>query len=270
MPAGLRRDSRTVRPGIGVRMRRWLTGPAALRILVIAALLAAWEVGARLYGNPMFIRPPSEVVGAMPELFGEAQVVHAVFTTFWELAAAFAIAVTIGVSVGLWVGLHRFSRRSVLPIVLFLYTVPQVTVLPLFILFFGIGPASKIAFGVSHGMFPMIVTVVSAVQNVDAVLLRSAHSMGASRLQTFRWVVFPYMVPAFFTGMRLAMNGVLLGVLLAELYATQGGVGYYTRVFTEAFEPQLLFALIAVLAALAITLNELVRRAEVRFSRWKN
>jgi NitT/TauT family transport system permease protein len=93
--------------------------------------------------------------------------------------------------------------------------------------------------------------------------------MGANRSQVLWNVVFPHMMPAFFTGMRLAMAGVLLGVLLAELYVSQGGIGYYTAIFTQTFAPAKLFALIGILALMAIALNEMARRAELHFSRWR-
>jgi NitT/TauT family transport system permease protein len=176
----------------------------------------------------------------------------------------------IGLAVGLAVGLQRFTYRSFMPIILLLYGTPQITILPLFVLYFGIGPASKIAFGVSHGMFPIIVTVVAGLQNMKPILLTSARSMGASRWQTFRWVIFPHIIPSFFTGMRLAMTGVLLGVLLAELYVSTAGIGYFTTLFTQSFNPTKLLGLISVLAAMAIVLNEIVRRVELHYSRWRS
>ena len=124
-----------------------------------------------------------------------------------------------------------------MPIILLLYGTPQVTILPLFILYFGIGPASKIAFGVSHGIFPIIMTIVAGVQNIKPILLTSARSMGASRWQILRHVIFPHMIPSFFAGMRLGMTGVLLGVLLAELYVSTAGIGYFTTLFTQNFDP---------------------------------
>jgi NitT/TauT family transport system permease protein len=78
------------------------------------------------------------------------------------------------------------------------------------------------------------------------------------------------MIPSFFTGMRLGMSGVLLGVLLAELYVSTAGIGYFTTLFTQNFDPTKLLGLISILAAMAIGLNELVRRAEAWFSRWRS
>jgi NitT/TauT family transport system permease protein len=77
------------------------------------------------------------------------------------------------------------------------------------------------------------------------------------------------MIPSFFTGMRLGMTGVLLGVLLAELYVSTAGIGYFTSIFTQNFDSAKLMGLVSVLAAMAIVLNEIVRRAERRSSRWR-
>jgi ABC-type nitrate/sulfonate/bicarbonate transport system permease component len=247
-----------------------LARPGLARLGVIALLFGVWEIAARFYVDKMFLSPPSSVFTSLQTVLMTPGVPNALRITFFELFIAFALSIAIGLSVGLMVGLNRFSNRSFMPIILLLYGTPQVTILPLFILYFGIGPASKIAFGVTHGMFPIMVTVIAGVQNIKPILLTSAKSMGASRWHIFRWVIFPHMIPSFFSGMRLAMTGVLLGVLLAELYVSTAGIGYFTTLFTQNFDPTKLLGLISMLAAMAIGLNELVRRAEVRFSRWRS
>lgn len=246
-----------------------LRHPALARLGVIVLMFIVWEIAARWFIDPMFMAPPSKVIAALPEMFGTEGVPTALKVTFGELAVAFVLSVIIGLVVGLAVGLQPFARRSFMPIILLLYGTPQVTILPLFILAFGIGPASKIAFGVTHGMFPIAVTIIAGVQNLKPILLTSAKSMGANRWQVFRYVIFPHMIPSFFTGMRLGMTGVLLGVLLAELYVSTAGIGYFTTLFTQNFDPTKLLGLVGVLAAMAIILNELVRRAEVHFGRWR-
>jgi ABC-type nitrate/sulfonate/bicarbonate transport system permease component len=245
-------------------LRRAIRRPWVARVAVIALLFCLWEIAARWFVDPMFISPPSRVLMSLPAVFETRGVPAALRLTFWELAVAFALSVVIGLVVGLAVGLQPFARK----IILLLYGTPQVTVLPLFILYFGIGPASKIAFGVSHGFFPIIVVIVAGVQNIKPILLTSARSMGASRWQVLRHVIFPHMIPSFFAGMRLGMTGVLLGVLLAELYVSTAGIGHFTTLFTQNFDPTRLLGLISVLAAMAIALNEVVRRAEVHFGRW--
>jgi ABC-type nitrate/sulfonate/bicarbonate transport system permease component len=240
-----------------------------VRLGVVVLLLIAWEIAARWFIDPLFISPPSRVLLSLGAVWHTNGVPAALRLTLFELAVAFAIAVVIGLTVGLAVGLRPFARRSLMPIILLLYGLPQITILPLFILYFGIGPASKIAFGVTHGMFPITIAIVAGVQNMKPILLVSARSMGASRWQILRWVIFPHMIPSFFAGMRLGMSGALLGVLLAELYVSTAGIGHFTTMFTENFDPTKLFGLVAMLAAMAIVLNEIVRRAETRFSRWR-
>jgi ABC-type nitrate/sulfonate/bicarbonate transport system permease component len=249
-------------------LRSWLRRAWVARIGVVALLFIFWEIAARWWVDPMFLSPPSRVLMSLQAMFDTRGVPAALRITFWELGVAFAMSVAIGLVIGLAVGLQPFAQKSFMPIILLLYGTPQVTILPLFILYFGIGPASKIAFGVSHGIFPIILTIVAGVQNIKPILLTSARSMGASRWQVLRHVIFPHMIPSFFAGMRLGMTGVLLGVLLAELYVSTAGIGYFTTLFTQNFDPTRLFGLIAVLAAMAIVLNEIVRRAEAHFSRW--
>lgn len=243
--------------------------PVIARLGVVGAILVAWEAGARMFGDSLFISPPSRVLVAMTHLVRDKDVVAAVTLTCWELITAFVLSVIFGLIVGLIVGMHRFTRGSIYPIILLLYGMPLATVLPLFVIIFGIGAASKIAFGVSHGVFPIILAVAAGVQNIKPIFLTSARSMGASRRQMLFSVIFPHMLPSLFTGMRLAMSAVLLGVLLAELYVSQAGVGFLTSMYTQTFQPQNLFALVAILAAIAVALNELCRASERRLSQWQ-
>jgi ABC-type nitrate/sulfonate/bicarbonate transport system permease component len=245
-------------------------GPLRLRILSIAILLALWEIAARWFIDPAFASPPSAVVTGFGHLFADPKVAGAVGSFFMELAVAFAIAVVAGLVVGLAVGATPFNYRSLFPIVLLLYAIPQVTVLPMFILFFGLGTASKIAFGASHGIFPIILNVVAGMKGVRPIHVLSARTMGASKMQIVRRVILPQLVPSLFVGMRLSMAVTLLGVVLAELYVSTTGIGYFTQLFSEKFDPTDLFCLITVLAAIAIGLNELTRRLELHFSRWRS
>ncbi|MGE0628271.1 MAG: ABC transporter permease [Hyphomicrobiaceae bacterium] len=247
---------------------RALPHPILARIAFIALLLVLWEVFGRI-GSDLFIAPVSKVIGSGSAIFEDPAVRNALLTTAWELALAFALSVAIGLCIGLAVASSGFTLRSFYPLVLLIYAIPQVTVLPLFILYFGSGPASKIAFGVSHGLFPIAINVVSGVQGIPSVLLASARSMGASRWLVFRRITLPYLIPSLFTGMRLATSATLLGVLLAELYVSSGGIGHYTSLYSENFQPDRLFALIGALALMAIMINETMRSLERRSSSWR-
>jgi NitT/TauT family transport system permease protein len=249
------------RPGLSVT---WT------RVLILASLLLIWEAWLRLAGDTIVIAPPSSIVNALfTQVLPDPEIRGAILLALLEVVAAYALAIIGGLTIGLAVGSTNFSRRSLYPIILLLYAIPQAVLLPLFTLGFGIGPAAKIAFGFSHGVFPVIVNVVAGMRNVNAHYLRAAQSMGASRGDIVRHVIFPHMVASFFTGLRLAMTMTLLGVILAELYVSTSGVGYFTKLFAETFDPSPLFALIGTLALMAIGLNEIVRVIERRFTRWK-
>jgi NitT/TauT family transport system permease protein len=243
-------------------------GPGRARLLLIVGLVILWEFGARLLGDPLFMSAPSQTVAALVGFLDDPKVLEAIDTTLWELVVAFALSVAVGLPLGLFIGLQRFAFGSLFPIVLFAYATPQATILPLVILAFGIGSESKIAFGFTHAIFPIIVNVVAGVQGIRPLYVDAARSMGAGRRQIVWNVVIPHAVPSFFTGLRLAMTADLLGVLLAELFVSQEGVGHFTRLFTSSFQPQKLFAIIAALAAIAVVLNELCRRVERHMSRW--
>jgi ABC-type nitrate/sulfonate/bicarbonate transport system permease component len=243
---------------------------ASMRVLILAGLLLAWELWLRLSGDMIVIAPPSSIASALfTQVLPDPEIRGAILLALLEVVAAYALAIAGGLAIGVAVGSSNLSRRSLFPIILLLYAIPQAVLLPLFTLGFGIGPAAKIAFGFSHGVFPVIVNVVAGMRNVSPHYLRAAQSMGASRADILRHVVFPHMVESLFTGLRLAMTMTLLGVILAELYVSTSGIGYFTKLFAETFDPSPLFALIGTLALMAIALNELVRVIERRFTRWK-
>lgn len=241
-----------------------------VRLLTIFAVLVLWEAYTRLLATSSLAAAPSQVLEQVwSKVLADPRVTLALGVTLLELAVAFALAVVVGMLIGVLVGMSDIGRRSMYPVVLLLYGVPQAVLLPLFVLVFGLGPASKIAFGFTHGVFPVIVNTIAGMRNVNPLLLHGAAAMGAGRLQQLRYVVFPHMIAAVFTGLRLAMTMTLLGVLLAELFVSQGGIGFFTLQYAETFNPAALIALILTIALLAVVLNELVRLIEARFSRWK-
>ena len=245
-------------------------GIRAQRMALLLVLFILWEITARLFGDPGMIASPSQVLGALgPRIFGDPRVLSAIGLTLFELTVAFICSVVLGVLIGLAIGSSSISRRGLMPIVLLLYAVPQAILLPLFVLTLGIGPLCKIAFGFSHGVFPVILSTVAGLRGTSPLLLSGARSMGAGRLQIIRHLLFPHMVSVLFAGLRLAMTLTLLGVLLAELFVSTAGIGYFSQVFAQTFDPAPLFALIATLAAMAVALNETVRTVERRFTRWK-
>ncbi len=240
---------------------------ALTRWAIVATAALALELYGRFFADPAFMQPVSAILRAwIDPVLSDARIIRALMDAVVEIAVAYALSIICGATIGIAIGVSNFARKSFLPIVLLLYAIPQVTLMPLFILIFGLGAAGKIAFGFSHGVFPVIVNVVAGMRNMNPLYLRAVQSMGGTRFDTLRHVIFPNMVPAFFVGLRLSMTLTLLGVILAELYVSTGGIGYFTRLFAENFNPAPLFALIGSLATIAILFNSLVRVAERRLT----
>ncbi len=243
---------------------------ARIRLGVIAAVLIVWEIAGRFFVDPSLFAPPSKVLAAWwPTIAGDPKLASAILIALGEIVAAFALSVVVGIAVGVAIGINNFGRITLFPFVLLLWGLPQVVFLPLVILIFGIGPPSRIAFGFTHAVLPVIVNTVAGMRDVNPLYLASARAGGASQAQVLRHVIFPNMVASVFTGLRLAMTLTLLGVVLAELFVSTNGIGSYTQLLADTFKPASLLALVLTLALIAVVANELVRMVESRFTRWK-
>lgn len=241
-----------------------------VRILVIVGVLIFWEIAGRYLVNPAFLAPPTEVVRALfNTIFVSPDIRYAIWLALMEVTVAYTLAVVVGILIGLAVGITEPGRRAMFPIIVMIWVIPNITLLPLFMVVFGLGPIGKIAYAFSGGIFPIMVNVIAGMRNVNQLYVRGTQSMGGSQVDVLRHVVFPNMVPSLFTGLRLGMIVTMLGVIASELYVSVNGIGYYTRLYSEVYDPAPLFALILTLAVISITLNELVRLAERRFTRWR-
>src|SRR5262249_29302965 len=161
------------------------------RFVIVVALVVALEIYGRLFADPAFLQPPSEVLRAwFVTVLPDARIMSALGMSVFEIAFAYTLSVVVGTAVGLAVGSTGLSRQGFYPLILVLYAIPQVSLIPLFVLMFGLGSASKIAFGFSHGIFPVMVAVIGGMSNVPALYVRGARSMGASRLDIIRHVIF--------------------------------------------------------------------------------
>jgi len=238
----------------------------------VVALVTLAEVGSFFSGagNELF-PPPSVILLNVITILQDPAVRFAILILLVQLVAAFALSIVIGAMVGYLVAAWVSVEKVTLPILLLIYSIPQVTLLPIFVLCFGPDFGSKIAFGVSHGMFPVALAVVAGLNQARAhpIYARWASSLGASPFRRILRVQLPQAIGSILVGLRLSMSTTLLGVLLADLYISTYGVGYYARLFTETLQGPKLFALITLLAILAIGINWAVSRLEQYSSRWK-
>lgn len=238
----------------------------------VVSLIALAELASRLSGMSHELFPPPSVVFVnVFTILQQPEIRFAVWTLLGQLLLSFVLSTVLGIIVGYLVGAWLAVEKVTLPILLLIYSVPQVTVLPLFVLYFGPGFGSKVAFGVSHGMFPIALSVVAGLNHARAnpVYARWARTLGATPVQRLIRVQLPQAIGSILVGLRLSISTALLGVLLADIYVSTHGVGFYTRLFTETLQGPKLFALITLLALLAIGINLAVSWLERHTSRWK-
>ena len=218
-------------------------------VLLIAAGLVAWE--AMHLAAPFALTSPAESLAKAWSM--------ALSPVFWphaaETAKAFAytllLAVGGGLALGLSLGLNRTSAEVAEPIMISAYSLPKVTLYPVILLIFGLGISAKIAFGVIHGIIPVILFTMNAVRNIRAVYLRSARAMRLTVAQTAGTIIIPAALPEIVSGFRIGFALTLLGTLIGEMFASQRGIGYMLVKAMETGDTATVMSLALLLVVLA-------------------
>jgi ABC-type nitrate/sulfonate/bicarbonate transport system permease component len=258
-----------------------LRGPAlprsrAFRLKLIAVLgfVALWSAvsGAIvLLGlfNPIFFPGPWVVAGALVTLAMKGQLWGHVAATLERVALGFGTGAVLAIGIGLPCGHVRFIRNIVEPVVELLRPIPPLAMLPLFIVWVGIGETSKVGFITYATFFPMFLTTVHAVARMDPLLVRAAQSLGARPRQLFFRVILPAALPEVLTGIRLGVALSFFVIVISEFIGAEEGLGYLINDGRNFFlVPQMLGAAV-LLGLLGYAGNALVRLAERRLLRWQ-
>ncbi len=243
----------------------------AQRSIQIAFLLAAcgaWH-GLTASGavSALFLPSPLAVSNAVARLVGTGAFWASVQVTLATIAKAYAIAIALGVAAGYLVSRSRFWTEALEPLIANLFTIPITLFFPMFILFFGIGPGSKVAYGATYGFFPIALATIAGFAKADERYLRAARSMGASRFDTFRHVLLPSALPLVVTGLRVAFFICFASVLGGEALSAIAGVGRNIALAAELLDSPRMYAWISVVVVTAVLLNVVVTSLEARATR---
>ena len=237
----------------------------AIQFAFLAGLIAAWFIIGRTGAiSPLFVPPMQAVWQAFIGLVQTSQFWAAVRTTLVTISQAYGIAIASGILIGYLVTRSRFLTQVLEPIVSGLFAIPITLFFPLFILLFGIGPGSKIAYGAAYGFFPIALNTIAGLSGVSANYLNAARSMGLSSFGTFRHVFLPAAFPVILTGLRIGFFICFASVLGGETISSVSGVGRNIALAAELMEPARMYAWIVVVIATALVLNALVSMIENR------
>jgi NitT/TauT family transport system permease protein/taurine transport system permease protein len=220
------------------------------RVAVALVALAAWEGAYRLgLLSPIIFAAPSLIVDAA--LKDGATFLSAFRITMFEIAVAILIAWSLGVAFGVVAGASALAARIAAPILSALIAVPLVVLYPVLLAWLGLGPASKIVFGVVSGIFPIALNALIGVRAIDRGFAVMASAMGASRLQIMAQVMAPLALPAIVAGLRLGTALIVIGVVLSEMLASTDGIGFWISYHRTLFNTGQVYLgiLLALLAA---------------------
>ncbi|MFN2135818.1 MAG: ABC transporter permease [Candidatus Promineifilaceae bacterium] len=194
---------------------------------------------------------------------------HDIGVTLVEFSLGFGLAVVIGIPFGIMLGWNPIFQAIFEPFVTTLYSVPRIALMPLIILWLGIGLYSKVAVVFLGAVFPIIVSVYAGMHTLDDMLVRCARAFGATGRQLLRTVALPSTVPFMISGMRLGVGRALVGVIVAEFVASQAGVGHMMARAGATFQTDKVFVGVLLLATIGLALTGLLKRLEARFESWR-
>jgi ABC-type nitrate/sulfonate/bicarbonate transport system permease component len=246
-----------------------------LRLGSVLAFLALWSLASGLVVvlglfNPIFLPGPWVVVGSVLSLLAKGELARHVAATLERVAVGFGTGALAALALGLPAGYFPAVRNLVEPVVELLRPIPPLAILPLFIVWIGIGEASKVGFITYATFFPMFLTTVHAVRQIDPLLLRAARSLGARPLRLFVRVILPAALPDILTGLRLGMALSFFVIVISEFIGAEEGLGFLINDARNFFlVPQMLGAAI-VLGLLGYAGNGLLRLVERRLLRWQH
>ncbi len=236
----------------------------------LLAFLLIWEaVGTSGLVDPLFISSPSQVVMTGYTLMHDRDFWQDLAVSGREFLLGYAAAVAVGVPLGLALGLSRRLRYLLGPFVDTLNAVPRVTLLPLIVIWLGIGIWSKVVVVFLGAVIPVIVSTQAGVKTSEARFIRVARSFSASRMKIFSSIILPGTVPFIFTGLKYGAGRALLGVVVGELYASTAGIGHMIAEAGNTFATDVVFFGVAIFMATGLVVVALLDRLERRFERWR-
>ncbi|HYA06632.1 MAG TPA: ABC transporter permease [Xanthobacteraceae bacterium] len=269
-PTGLDRADGSAAPA---RSRWRRIEPTALGAASIVVVLAVWQFLPDVLplkpGTKLFFAVPSEIAGTLWQMFATG----AIWAPLGVSAGAFAVGLGLAIMAGLPLGilLGRSTTLSAMfdPFITAFNATPRLVFLPLLMLWFGIGLWCKVAIVFLGAVFPLLINTYEGVRNADKLLINVVRSFGANEWDIARLIVVPNSLPFIVVGLRLAIGRAILGVVVAEFFGAQDGLGVVMVRAASEFKVDVVFAGLIVFAALSLVMTSLVKLLEDHMSRWR-
>jgi ABC-type nitrate/sulfonate/bicarbonate transport system permease component len=241
---------------------RWIA-QRLVQLGFVASVGILWQViTARGNVSPLLLPTLSSVYHEFLVLAAAGTFWPDLGVTLYELAAAFLIASVAGTVIGYLISRSGYAIKVFDPLLAGIYAIPAILLFPLYVLYLGIGPASKIAMGATIAFFPVVLNTTAGLHYVDRIYVTAARSMGASSWQMFWNVMLPAAFPVVLTGLRIGLISAFLSILGTETIASFSGLGHRIVELGENMDTASMFAYIIFVILISITLNSAVSLAE--------
>ena len=249
----------------------WASGRSdtLLPLAALVIFLIAWEIAGRL-SNPILFAPPTRVAQAFVDLTESGRLPRALMTTLVSLSVGFVLAVASGLVVGVLLGMNKTLARVVEPYIDAVYATPRVVMIPLVILWFGVGFNGRLFIIWIGGVIPIILDTAIGVRNSRQDLIEVAKSFQVTDRQLIRHVILPGAVPYILAGLRIAAGRLLLGVVIAEIFLDLTGVGGLIQTESAYFRTANMLVGVLDFSALGVLMMSMFGLLERRFSAWKS
>ncbi len=238
--------------------------------IVFVVVIGLWELGSQSGLIDKLILPaPSEALQALLELIETGNLWKHLGASLQRLIVGWTAGTILGIGMGLAIGLFSYVRAGAQPLVSAIFPIPKIALLPLFIIWFGIGEGSKIATILFGTFFPTVIATYGGVDNVDRTLIRMAQSFGVSWSSIVRKIIIPGAMPAILSGFRISIAIAIVLLVAAEMIGAEFGVGAYILLAGSLVATDQLIAGVALLSALGLIIAWLIGKAESYLLRWR-
>ncbi|WP_103104872.1 ABC transporter permease [Brevibacillus reuszeri] len=244
--------------------------PSYAAVVGIAGLLVIWEIICRLeIVPPLFLPAPTAILSAGWEMLSSGELYKDLLASMYRIGIGYSLGAILGIVVGLILGFSKWTDAIVSPIVYSIYPIPKIALLPLIILWLGIGEMPKVAIIALGVFFPVVINTFSGVKNVDPILIKAAVTFGSNHLNVIRKVILPGSLPMIFAGLKLAAGTSLLLLVSAEMIAAQQGIGSMVLHYGNLMITTKLMVGVLILSLLGLTFNRVLGWIERKLIPWK-